>query len=867
MNDRKVPGLTLRSIPAAILGMLFLCGFYNGGRLLGSGLGGTGLALSAPAVGLLFALVGCSGFLFLAWRRHLLSRAELLTVFFAMLLTFPAMHGVWFPLLRISSTITRGAEFERIDALPERLWPHGEDLLEGHFGPDTGVEGDRPLTWAEVDFHHVGPRAVAGLENPPGSPYAAIRIPLALRDPSGRLRMSSGEPYLVQMLIRARELESGSRYFCRIYFDDSEIFAEEPFSAQQETKVTYLQREGFARMGAYGIVIPPDVTEKVVIEVGLEGGGALEVADPQWFSVGAIEQAFAGREVIDPEAYAGLPETRRAAYLSRPESWLSPQGLRFLFVDYIRLGDWAVPALAWGSFFFILSGGAFIIVMMMRRQWIDNERLPLPLAQIPRLLLGTQEADEGASAWPGLWHNRLFWVGFGGALFWGLMKGWALISPAVPDMNIFVPLKPYFNNPDFGGMWTHIYFGLSAMIIGLALFVELNILMSVVVGFFLYRAQHWFGEVNGLSVDNRYPYNDLQLFSGYMTYGLVTLAFAWKYIAGYFSDAWRGITRTGDFLAPRANVVLMVVFALAMVAWVGWIGLPPTGCLLLTGILLATALVAAKLRAECGIMSTDWGPYRFGFALPAVGGMAFFGIDGVLFGVLLSNYFISIAVVMAVGPQLEFCELAREARMRKSHIFGVIAFGLVVGFVISGWTYLSAAYAIGVENASSSNAFNSMRYEMRPYSQEITTQTEAFLAETSGEAAPADGEAAPEGGSWFTPDRVAMLYAAAGTAVTATLRQLFAGFWFHPVGFVLGPSWALPSLWSSLLAAALIRFTVLKLGGAAAVREKLFPIAVGLFTGGCFATLAFAVVTHFLHAGDAETTATILSLHGLTRLF
>ena len=75
------------------------------------------------------------------------------------------------------------------------------------------------------------------------------------------------------------------------------------------------------------------------------------------------------------------------------------------------------------------------------------------------------------------------------------------------------------------------------------------------------------------------------------------------------------------------------------------------------------------------------------------------------------------------------------------------------------------------------------------------------------------------------------VYLPAGAAAITLLRQLFPGFWFHPVGFLVGPSQMMQSVWGSMLAAYLIRLGVLRLGGAATVREKLVPAACGTFLG------------------------------------
>ena len=49
------------------------------------------------------------------------------------------------------------------------------------------------------------------------------------------------------------------------------------------------------------------------------------------------------------------------------------------------------------------------------------------------------------------------------------------------------------------------------------------------------------------------------------------------------------------------------------------------------------------------------------------------------------------------------------------------------------------------------------------------------------------------------------------------------------MGFLLGPTDMIRMAWGSLLLAWCIRLLVLKIGGAAAVRERLRPFAIGVF--------------------------------------
>ena len=75
------------------------------------------------------------------------------------------------------------------------------------------------------------------------------------------------------------------------------------------------------------------------------------------------------------------------------------------------------------------------------------------------------------------------------------------------------------------------------------------------------------------------------------------------------------------------------------------------------------------------------------------------------------------------------------------------------------------------------------------------------------------------------------------------LRQLFSGFWFHPIGLILGSSNMMDgAVWGSLLVAWAVRGLVLKVGGATSVKNKLQPFFVGVFLGALVVLLLFSAV-------------------------
>jgi hypothetical protein len=134
--------------------------------------------------------------------------------------------------------------------------------------------------------------------------------------------------------------------------------------------------------------------------------------------------------------------------------------------------------------------------------------------------------------------------------------------------------------------------------------------------------------------------------------------------------------------------------------------------------------------------------------------------------------------------------------------------------------------------------------DFTPYTVE-TTKLNAALQEESAEG---------EGEGKIDPSTWGYVYAGSGTAIVTVLRQWFAGFWFHPVGIILGPSEMMRHVWGSVLLAWLIRGLVLKLGGAATVRNKLKPFFIGVFLSAIAAHVIFGIIGAALYFFSTGTT-------------
>ena len=200
------------------------------------------------------------------------------------------------------------------------------------------------------------------------------------------------------------------------------------------------------------------------------------------------------------------------------------------------------------------------------------------------------------------------------------------------------------------------------------------------------------------------------------------------------------------------------------------------------------------------------------------------------------------------GAQMELLGVGKRWGVTPRHLVYCTILGVLGGMIIGGWVFLSNAYALGGNTSRYGWAFDSKWWYFFTYNQDLAVANNNFLGQVQGAV-----ESAVDPAWW------AFGISAAVTMLLAALRQVFSGFWFHPVGFILGSANFMDYIWGSCLIAAAIRAVVLWLGGAATVRNKLLPFFVGVFLGECAGYLILLAHAAYLRAIGIEKVYCILT--------
>ena len=515
--------------------------------------------------------------------------------------------------------------------------------------------------------------------------------------------------------------------------------------------------------------------------------------------------------------YDGLPDGRKMGWLE--------------VLRHIPWSAWLTPLLTWSIFILLCYFVMICLVSLFSRQWLENERMNLPLLQVPQVLGEAVETRELGS----LLSNRYLLAGLMLPLCLHTINGLNFYIPAVPQIPTLILAGPYFPQQGLfsGFQKLKIYF--YPAFIGFAFLTSKQISFSF-----------WFFFIMGgllIGLLNLLGYNipasalgitfgptlsrpeETQMIGAYGIFFLFLLWLARHHLLDVLRQAFgfgKEPYSVTEWMSIRFAFWGFVIGSLGIMLWVRHFGVSFLTSFLVIAVFFMVMLVATRVICQGGIA------YFTLTVAPTDGLIAFLG----------PRFFTSLGLLLsAVAQKVLFLDL-RESLMpslvharkvtqgiadRWKIVFGIV-FALVAGVGVSYLAMLSLCYKFGV----------------RELQLDWATRTTVSVYENVYSLI----ETPIHAGHWV------LIFAIAGAITMLVLVICYHRFYWwpiHPIGYLTAYSSAMRILWFSFFLGWLANALCMRYGGVILFKKfRLFFI--GLIIGDFFMAGIWAIIGLFAEA-------------------
>ena len=478
--------------------------------------------------------------------------------------------------------------------------------------------------------------------------------------------------------------------------------------------------------------------------------------------------------------------------------------------EQIPLTLWVTPLITWGVLIVLVLFAFLCLAAILRKQWVDNEKLSFPLAQLPLEITSDLHGKN-------FFRSKPMWFGVAIPVVVFTVKAFHLIYPVLPDIPLSWIINDYLTSPPWNNL-AHTMVVISFAAIGFFFLLPVDILFSIWFFFVLSRVE----QLVAMSYNINTPVMPLYpspLFVGYQTIG------AYLVLAGYFFviarphfrkvfDAATGKTKVDDSqeLLPYRFAfwgLLASVAASSLYLWsMGmslWIAVSE-----LIVFLFVIAIVMARSTAEAGMLMTEttFRPVdilRMFIPLHSLGPvnltqMAFF-----------DNLFLRDQRGLVLTGMLDISKMSDGAKINRRAFVPVLVIGVMIALVVSTYLNICVPYQIGGARMDG--------WMMQGSPQCTWTDYQNYFA---------PGATSLSQNAWQMP-----VFFSVGVVITLILSAMRAAyFWWplHPLGYALSGSWSTVIFWFPCLVAWMLKALSLRYGGMS-FYVRCRPFFLGLVIG------------------------------------
>jgi hypothetical protein len=480
----------------------------------------------------------------------------------------------------------------------------------------------------------------------------------------------------------------------------------------------------------------------------------------------------------------------------------------------VAWGVWLIPITGWSLFFLAFWGMSLAVLRLFRDRWITHERLQFPIVD---LMLHLTPPETSARSYL---RNRLFWGGIGISTALNLLNIANAFDPGIPAPGRFVDVGPIFTQLPWQAL-SPCWISLRPEIFGIGYLMSTEVLFTTWFSYVALRFSSVAGSAMGYEVYSGY-YDYQEIASG--AYLGILFMLVWmgrgsaRVVLAQAKESLRRLPATDPRAAAnRCNRFCAGIALAGFVYQVGWamhLGMAWWIGILYIGLLLAFAVVYARIRAETG--APIW--YLFPFwqqqkLLVNVFGSSALGMDGgasltalAVMGFLARGTYPSLAAF-----HIEAMEMGHRARIHPRSIFTCLLTALPFGLGLGVVLFLLHCYRFGFYSLDGSMGAGGFRVMMATQQYRELTQWKS----------------APTG-----PNLPLIIHTFLGGGIAlgmARMRSVFMGWPLHPLGFAMASSYGF-HLWAPFLAVWVCKLLILRAGGMRLFRQ-LIPLFLGIVVG------------------------------------
>jgi hypothetical protein len=461
----------------------------------------------------------------------------------------------------------------------------------------------------------------------------------------------------------------------------------------------------------------------------------------------------------------------------------------------IPYAAWVEPLIWWGVFLMALYMCMVSVAVILRRQWMEHERLPYPLTQVP---LAMVEGEREAGLVNGFFKSRGMWAGCAIPMVIGTMRAVHFYDPTFPypDLNTSTSLFGLLDLPIV------LHFSL----IGFSYLINTQVAAGIWLFYLVARVEKEILQTVGMESTQTITYGVSDVpsmaYQGVGALLAMVLLGLWVGREHLKSVVLKALGRaphvddSDEIMSYRSAVIGVAGGMMVMTGWLWLMGTKFWVSLVFVVLALLIFVGITRILAEAGLAAVRAPMIAPDLTMMGLGSQLV-GTSGALNLSLAYLWSADLRVfVMAMCANgLKLIE-AMDIRSRRL-VFRGIVLAILLGAVGSCWTVLHLAYEHGGIN------MNDWFFKESPaavYNLALRNIVEPTQVDWQGLG-------------FFFGGGLAM-------GVLTWARQRWLWWPVHPIGFPIGGNFMMDRVWSNVFIAWAVKSLVLRFGGAAAYRHS-----------------------------------------------